>query len=80
MPDESVELYRKAEVWKEMKIHPLSEYVPTSIQGVPSAAEGEENELTSAIYSPDGQQRTAVQLGLNIIRSEGTTRKIVRKP
>lgn len=79
VPDESLKLYREAEEWKEMKIHPLSEYVPSSVQGIPSAAEGEEDGHPAAIYSPDGQQRTAVQSGLNIIRSKGTTRKVVRK-
>ena len=80
VPDESVELYKEAPVWKKMKIHPMSEYVPSEIEEAPVADTFANASAASGIFSVGGQQLPAVQQGLNIVKESGEpARKVIRK-
>lgn len=72
VPDESIEVYRQANVWQEFDIHPMSEYVPAAIQRAESAQE----DRPTAFYSLDGKAWPSLNRGVNIIKEGDETRKI----
>ena len=79
VPDESVALYKEAPVWKEMKIHPMSEYVPTVIEEVPAAGV-ESADGSTAVFTTGGVQVLEPQRGVNIVKEANEPARKVLVP
>jgi hypothetical protein len=79
VPDESVDLYKEAPVWKEMKIHPMSEYVPTAVEELPASGV-EPADRSSAVFTTGGVQVLEPQRGVNIVKETNEPARKVLVP
>ena len=71
VPTGTKEAYALAPYWGKFKT--IEEFTPTAIRHVKAETEVVEGQ----IYSVDGSRRTTLHRGLNILRSQGETRKIM---
>ena len=79
VPDESVALYKEAPVWKDMKIHSMSEYVPTAVEEVPASGV-EPADGSSAVFTTGGVQVLEPQRGVNIVKEANEPARKVLVP
>lgn len=78
VPDESMDAYRQANVWKDFDIHPLSEYVANAI--APAIChETTKNGATGAVFTIEGHAIPAPQRGVMILKRGEETHKVAVK-